>query len=126
VRKNITERRESAHTTANIRLQRVGHISLCALFDNVTMYQNYIHDITAKHVVNMLNVIKRKSFIILTSCHISVLAFFIACSFSFFSIIYDVYIYIYIYIYIYKTFFKASFCNKPRYTLCIYWEEDLY
>jgi len=44
------DRRESINIMANIGLQRVRHISLCALFSNVAMNQNYIH-IIAKHVM---------------------------------------------------------------------------
>jgi len=78
--------RENTSITAreyNI-LQRVEHISiyaqywqhrnvsrslnfiLCILLGNVAMYQNYIHDVIAKHIVLTCRISLKKSFITLT------------------------------------------------------------
>ena len=87
-------KRESTNTMASIGLQLVGHISLCALFsvrrnaslnfislyiqyDNVAMYQNYIHDVIAKYVVLIRSISLKKSFITLTK-----LSYIGACIFN--------------------------------------------
>jgi len=60
VRENITGRKESANISVGPRwvgekilwrVQRAKHISLCAQFGNVAMYQNYIHDVIEKYVI---------------------------------------------------------------------------
>ena len=73
-------RRESTNTMASIggtyiimrtvwqrhnASRSLNFISLCILFGNVAMYQNYIHDIIAKYIILIRRMSLKKSFITL-------------------------------------------------------------
>ena len=65
----------NGNVSTNMKLQQVGQY---AHFGNVVMYQNYIYDVIAKHVLTCQMFLK-KIFYYINNARISALAFFISC-----------------------------------------------